>query len=854
METIGVEAIVNGLSGFMSGMDSMDKKIQSLVPTSSLLSGAFDFLGGVITNLADGAVHILEYALGGLLKDAIESVIGSIKDLISGSLEIADTFQALQIRLNQLNMNDFIASGDDMTTAMKKASEATKDELDWIQKLAFATPFEMEDITNVYGMARAFGYTDQGARDLTTTLGDFVFGMGLTGDAANSIVKQFGQMNSTGKIMQKNLNALAQGGLVPVTKLLDIMKEKTGLSDSAFKAFLLTADGVTMFKATFAKYVEENFAGAGERANRTFKNATITIKEFFQTLLAGNVVTPIIAQIGEAIAKMNDALQARLPDIQAAFGRIGTVISDIVGALVDTNAINGFVDGFVNALDGVASWLEAHKTDIVKFFKDAIDKVKEFIGWLFGKNNQKGAIQNFFDWLKSPELKSVITQITTMLGKMFDFIFGKKGSGGGALQSILDIATALAPVLPPLLDLLGAIGDVIMTAFGVKPDTSFSDFITQTLIPDIQNLTKWINDNKDTLAFLVQGFILGALTMMAFSAAMSIGIGVLTNLVAAILGLSIIAVVAFDIWLVKTTISFSLWAANTWATMTNWATDTWATIILWGINTKNTISNWSSSAWADIVLFGIRSKNTLSNWSSSAWADIILFGINSKNSISTWAEDTWTVIILWGINTYNSITTWATNAWTSIILWGANVLQSIRTWSYNSATVFTTWFSNIITQIGTWASSALGKFEQWATQVANSIKSKMEAFDWFAIGQNIVQTIINGLLSIAMPTLTPNVSTPNTSIPSTGSPFAATGTHGLQTVPEGFNNDTFPVFMTSGERYMVIPKGGQMSSSSAGDTVNSSQQIINNFNLAINSSARTEPIVQDFNMMRSMST
>lgn len=80
----------------------------------------------------------------------------------------------------------------------------------------------------------------------------------------------------------------------------------------------------------------------------------------------------------------------------------------------------------------------------------------------------------------------------------------------------------------------------------------------------------------------------------------------------------------------------------------------------------------------------------------------------------------------------------------------------------------------------------------------------------------------------------------------------ATGSHGWRTVPPGFNNDNFNVGLMSGERYMVIPKGGQMSSAMAGSTVNSSRSVQNTMNLNIVSSAPTESIVADFAMMSSM--
>ena len=123
------------------------------------------------------------------------------------------------------------------------------------------------------------------------------------------------------------------------------------------------------------------------------------------------------------------------------------------------------------------------------------------------------------------------------------------------------------------------------------------------------------------------------------------------------------------------------------------------------------------------------------------------------------------------------------------------------------------------------------------------------SFNWFSIGVNIIQQIISGFTSIKLPAVTPPTTIPREPGERTGT---AIGTHGWHTVPPGFEGDNYPVTMQSGEKFMVIPRGGQISSAMMGESVNASQQIINNMQLTINSSAQTENLVADYEMMKSL--
>jgi tape measure domain-containing protein len=811
-----------------------------------------------MSSVAHFISNVLAVAIGSVLADAVEWAVTQFKELITGSIEIANQFQALEIRLKQLNFNDAITAGKDYTTAMEEATAATKEELICIQKLAFKTPFEMEDITNVYGLARAFGYTDNEARDLTETLGDFIFGMGLTGDAANSVVKQFGQMTNNGKIMQKNLNALAQGGLVPVTKLLDTMREKTGLSEAEFKKFLLTAEGVTMFKETFSKFVEDNFAGAGERANRTFKNATITLKEFFQTLLAGNVVTPIIASIGETIAKTNDALQARLPDIQAAFGRIGTVISDIITELTGNVDFTSFADGFVKGLNSIASWLEGHKGDIVNFFKGGYDYIT---GTLIPK------LQELKDWFfGTPDTKTTTTKTVQRGGNEAD-ITSTVTNADKSLKVLQDMQPLVQPV-KDLFDSLLKVGLSLMgISFGDLSEKSFADNVLK-VADGLERVAKFIDENAESIASLIKGFATFLLVMEGIKAFVIIVLGLIS------------------VWtIVSLVIQGAIWLFGLLATVV-------------GLSIIPILLLAAGIAWVGYMwnTHGEEMKTTVSQlgFLIGYWFDY------AKTKIIDWATDTWVSIIMWGINTWKTIKKWGSDTAKSISDWVDNANQKFADWRDGVISTFVAWKDGVVAKVQEAVSSTLATMAGWLTSavakaqeikdgivkkftdmlaaikatvgqikaaIVNALQSALDgasSINFINVGYNIATSIAHGILSGAY-SITQSLKKAVQDALDAANNLLHIGSPSKVMIDMGKNIDSglaigisqFSGMVSSAMAGMAQNMMGpisvmpQMASAAASNITTTNT---NNYNLAINSNSRSEPIIQDFEMMRSLSS
>lgn len=493
MEEVGVAAVVKGLNSFLGDMKSMDNSISGLIPGTGLLQRAFSGLGDIMSGIGGFIANTLAHAFGELLADAIQWVTTQIKELITATIDAGKEFQTLELRLNTMNFNDLTEEEKEFANAQELATSATKEQLTWLQKIAAQTPYDNTDISNLYTLARGYGFVDDEARGLTETIIDFTSGMGLGNAEMTRIIKNFGQMQSLGKVMQRDLNDLATGAFVPVNKILAQMRLETGLAGSEFDNFRNSAEGVNLFLSTFTKMVESDFGGAAQKMARTFGAATDNVKDFIKSIFGLNIVKPILDVLGGRIAAFMDELtsESRWNTIVGLADRIGGTFSGIIEEIIGLGpSAEGMADKIVAGLQGVADWLDAHRDDIIKWVQDSaawikdelIPRIIELKDWLFGTDEKQGAIQKFGFWLRDVLIPMI-----------------QRASEWVANVLVPHITNDLIPVLAELVPLGKAIADALLAALGKKPSEGLSEWIHGTLIPAIQNLTKWITENEDKI-------------------------------------------------------------------------------------------------------------------------------------------------------------------------------------------------------------------------------------------------------------------------------------------------------------------------------------------------------------------
>jgi hypothetical protein len=116
-----------------------------------------------------------------ILKQVIRGIINVIKEFSKSAFEAAVDVQTLTIRLDNLIAAQVRNSGktDDYNQSIKIATGYTKGLLEWIQKLALATPVSVEDVANTVSLSIAMGWTVDAAKDLTKAILDYTSATGL---------------------------------------------------------------------------------------------------------------------------------------------------------------------------------------------------------------------------------------------------------------------------------------------------------------------------------------------------------------------------------------------------------------------------------------------------------------------------------------------------------------------------------------------------------------------------------------------------------------------------------------------------------------------------------------------------
>lgn len=799
-------AVVEGLSKFEGDMGKIEDTIQKLVAPTNILGSAFGILGNILQGVGNFVVNTLAHAFGELLADAVQWATAQIKELIAGAIEAGGEFQKLALRLDTLNFNALTEEQQKFSNAQEIATNQTREQLQWLQKLANTTPYDNQDLSNVYTLARGYGFVDQEARSLVETTSDFAAGMGLGSTEITRMMKNFGQMQQLGKVMQRDLNDLATGAFVPVNDVLKMMQIETGLAGEEFVKFRGTAAGVDSFMRNFTAMVEGKFGGSAQKMARTFGAATDNAKDFVKSILGLNVVKPVLDVLGGHIADimntMNEPITiggpsfndeavtvtTRFEQIVEIATRVGDSLSAIVRDVLGlAPSVHGLADGIVSGLDGIADWLDDHHDDIVGFAEkgakwlreDLMPAIQQVWSFLFGSEGEPGAIQKFGAWLKDDFLPFIQREVLPGVKALFDAITGKKkepdtrgvnekdkgeGDEPTALENIVDVAGSLASTLPAILDLLGAIGGVITTAFGGDETKTFAEFINTTLIPALEGLKTFIDNNREALAGLLGFFI--KLEILGFV------VGLIFSVIAAL------AVLWFGIQTVM-----AILAAIGAPILT-----------LIGL----------------IILLAVIIYQNI---------DYIIIGWNYlKDSVVNWVTD----MVKW--------------------FWiGADALGESFIAMYNTA-------------------------KEWLGNLINTGKEKVLAFqkaftdpDWGQIGRNIIEGIARGVAKAASGLIQAAVKAATDAVAAVQE---ALGVSSPSKVFMEIGEFTMKGMAIGIEKYAGLVEGALTNAmgasvltpamSAASTTVSTVIQNTNNFNQTINTKASHEPIIQDFGMLQSM--
>lgn len=540
MEKIGVEAIVEGLSSFLGDMKKVDDSIAGVVPRTSLLGKAFTALGNVVDWLTGSVMRVLEYTLGNLIAGAIRAVISQINELISSTIEAGAQFQIMELRLQRLNFNEIVNSTGDYNKATQESVKLTREQLQWIQKLAVTTPYDAEAIANVYTLARSYQFTSKQAQGLTKDIADFAAGMGLGNTEIQRIIVNLGQMVQQQKVTGREMTDLARGAFVPVNDILKIMQEETGLTGAAFDDFKNSAEGVESFMRSFSKLVEDRFVGSTEQMARTFQGATDNAKDFFQSLIGFGIVRPVLGAVGGAVADfINELTSAQNWDrltgsVEFFSSNLSAVVRDILGL---APSAQGLVDGIVQKFDEWGIWIAQHRQEIVQFFQNIGDTIKNKVV-PFIRDELIPRMQEFGEVIRDKVIPFVRDDL---IPAMLDF--GKTVGEVITNKIIPFIENNLVPAFdkisawvdengPTIEEFFGALGNIVLGVISNLTGTEIDSSGITGFLDGIKGIMQFVIDNQDTITEWVTNFAKAAVIFGVVSSVL----GILGNVIMGVVG------------------------------------------------------------------------------------------------------------------------------------------------------------------------------------------------------------------------------------------------------------------------------------------------------------------------------
>lgn len=822
MEEVGVEAIVEGLSGFMSDMGSINGALDSLRPPASLLEQAFGAVGDGIASIGTHIMNVVETAMGVMLRDALEGIISLLHDVAASAIEAGTQFQTMEFRLRGINLQTMVDSGMAYDQAMESAIALTKEQLTWIMKIAAVTPFDATDIANVYTMARTYGFNDEEARKLTLSITDFTSAMGLSGVEADRVIVNLGQMVQRGKITTREMNDLARGSFVPLADILNRVAKNMGMTVGDLTQLIQTADGVPAeeFIRAFEEMTdsEVRFQGASERMAKTFQGATENVGQTLRDILGGYIVEPVLASLGTTIGGLMDSISnpenwAKLVD---AASKIGKVLSDITAGLTATlpsgaNLVGGIIDAF-NALSG---WLTVHKDDIINFFLSVANTIKNDIV-PFVRDELVPAIGSFIGWIW--DHREGILGFFSGIG---DFVTTKVVPAFETISAWVDDHGVLIE------EFFGAVGNIINTMFSNL--TGNIPAITQGgldgFLEGVRTFLQWVVDHQDDIAawgtaltqifgvvevgqtvfnglvnalLAVAGTILTIVTLVALFGS---GIGEILALVA---GLAILITELIMGWgqLGETIneIGFIVkWALqDAWNAVTNYMSAMW-----------NTINNYLQAWFNSFGSYLNSIKDTVANYLSWIWGTIGNYMSAMRGTIEDWLVEWW-----------HTFQAYVVAIWNTVVNTLANMINTIQSWS---------WWS-------------VGR-----SMIAGMINGINDSVQWLI--NTVVSAIQNAYYS-AMNWLWAR---------SPSKRFSLLGEYSMEGMAEGITAFSDLVTRAMAEAMarvaapaMALPALAQ-SYGTAAAAVSTSYQTVNNNNLNVYTNANSEPILADFAMLQSLS-
>ncbi|MBC2103978.1 phage tail tape measure protein [Listeria booriae] len=558
-----------------------------------------------------------------------------------------------------------------------------------------------------------------------------------------------------------------------VSNMMERFKNQFGILGNLFKSILPSAGG--SFKTMFVDVITQGLKALGQAFN-------------FVVQVISRVIIGILLIVNTVLSKVILFIQKHSEEIKSIVSGVWTVISSLVkgacniligifkilGGILSGDwskiweGIKQIVSGVWDAIIGVLKGsVQAWKTILTSTF----NAIKSYLSklWTGIVNDAKGIWNGVTAvWNKVVEgVKKDWTSIKTFFGGLWKSI--TKGSSGiwdntvsiwnASIESVKNawqtVATFLSGLWTSITSRVVSAWNLITGAI-MQVVQPFIDIFMNAWAGIATGLTNVFNGVKLVVSGaweIIKNIILGAVLLIInlvtgnFTELQSNAIQIWNNIKTA----------ALQIWegmkqvisgIVTVLVSYvsgifnalKLAVINSWNYLKNAV-----------INIANAIKTGVINAWSAL-------KNSVSNlikslvdWAVKSWNNLKNAVINTGNAIKTGAINAWTSLKTGVINIVNAIKNGAIAGWNALksgVINSINALKNgaVSTWNSLKSSV-----STIVTNIKQAAINAWNTLKDKTREIFNKIvefiKNPLKNVNLFTIGKNIVEGLINGIMS-----------------------------------------------------------------------------------------------------------
>ncbi len=255
-------------------------------------------------------------AIGNMASVAIMAVSAAIASIPQRAIAATAMMQGMETGLIGLMAREaaLTSTTGELADVMPQAAERAKGMVEELAKLAIVSPYQVQNVTNTYRQAMAFGYASDEALDFTKALLNVAAGVGANNEVLERMGYNLAQIRMVGKVTAVDFRQLAMAGF-DLNAVLVYMGKQFGYTIKDYKDFntLIEQGKLTWadFTKSFAAYAESQFGGASDRMARTLMGLQSTFNDLF-TLTAPKVMMKSVELVTDELNSMlNSFLKIR---------------------------------------------------------------------------------------------------------------------------------------------------------------------------------------------------------------------------------------------------------------------------------------------------------------------------------------------------------------------------------------------------------------------------------------------------------------------------------------------------------------------------------------------------------------